>query len=201
MNPPVRYILSALTLGSLFMVVSVQTATANPAPRVGRLDQLVTLTNEQKTAATQIFQTEEDALAAIPAAERLEKGETARKTARQQLRALLTPQQRNKYDLAPQAMGGGLRSNPDNILDRLDQLVKLTPEQKQRARQILWNELADQLAAVPEGGELQGFFWREPTRDLLRAIFTPEQLAKYNSTPQGQGGGATGRSGLAPKAN
>ena len=77
----------------------------------------------------------------------------------------------------------------EHLVERLDQLLKLSPEQKERARDILWNELAEQLAAVPEGGELQGFLWREPTRDLLRALFTPEQLATYNSTPTGQGGG------------
>ncbi|MEO6568892.1 MAG: hypothetical protein ABIO94_09030, partial [Opitutaceae bacterium] len=80
MNPPVRYILSALALASLFVVLTVRGAGANPNNRVARLDPLVALTPEQKIAVTQIFRTEEDTLAAFPPEDRAVKGENARKS-------------------------------------------------------------------------------------------------------------------------
>jgi hypothetical protein len=200
MNPPLRPVLLALAFGSLCFILSLQAAGMNSDVRLARLDQLVGLTSDQKAKAAQIFQTEDQSIEALAPNDRLVKGSDARQSSRQQIRALLTPPQRNKFDLAPQTMGGGLRTNPDNLVDRLHQLLNFSAEQKQRAREILWNELADQLAAVPEGGELPGFRWRDATRDQLRAILTPEQLAKYNSTPQIQGGGGK-MGGLAPKGN
>lgn len=199
MNPPLRHILAALTLGSLCFVLGIQAAGMKSETRVARLDQLVTLTDEQRAQAAGIFQAEDAAIEALPVPDRLMKGTEPRQKSRQQIRALLSPTQRNKYDLAPQTLGGGLRSNPDNMVHTLDGLLALSDEQKQRAGIILWSELADQLAAVPEGGELMGFRWREGTRDKLRAFLTPAQLQKYDSTPTSEGGAAkTG--GVAPKA-
>jgi hypothetical protein len=199
MNPPLRHILAALVFGSLCFVFSIQAAGMKTESRVARLDQLVTLTDEQKVKAAEIFQAEDAALEALPGNDRLVNGSDARQKSRQQIRALLTSVQRNKYDLAPQTLGGGLRANPDNMVNSLEQLLGLSPEQKQRAQEILWNELADQLAAVPEGGELPGFRWREEARDKLRALLTPAQLQKYNTTPFTEGGAAKMGS-VAPKA-
>lgn len=191
--------LLALFCGSLLFVFSIQAAGPKPEVRVARLDQLVTLTPEQKINAAEIFRVEDAALEALPANDRPLSGADARQKSRQQIRSLLTPAQRNKFDLAPQSLGGGLRVNPDFMVERLEQLLTLSADQKQRAREILWNELADQLAAVPEGSELPGFRWKDETQDKIRALLTPAQLQKYNATPVSQGGAAK-MTGILPKA-
>ena len=201
MNPPFRFIFAALVAGSLGIVLSLQAASAKSEPRVARLDQLVALTVEQRIKATEVFEAERIQLDALAPADRAVQGPEARDRSRQQIRALLSPAQRTKFDLAPQTLGGGLRSNPDNIADRFDRVVGLSPEQKVLARQILWDEYANQLAAVPEGEDTKPFVLREATRDRLRTILTAEQLAKYNRTPLLEGGGAKMGGRLAPKGN
>src|SRR5688572_10366225 len=95
MIPPFRYILSSLALGSLCILLSLtlRAAGTNVDPRVSRLDQLVALTPEQKVAIAQIFHTEDQTLAAIPAGDRPAKGAETRQNTRQQIRALLSSAQ------------------------------------------------------------------------------------------------------------
>ncbi len=151
--------------------------------RMDRLHALVGLTPEQKANVAAIFAKESAALAAIPTAERGEKGVDARQASRNDVRAALTDPQRQKYDISPQSAGGGLRIDPDQMVIRLDQLVRLTPEQKQKATAILWDDVVEQVAAIPAEKQLSGFLWRDPVRARLRSVLSPEQQATFDSTP------------------
>jgi len=78
-----------------------------PETKLARLDALVRLSGPQKTAARKIFETELDALLAIPQAERQAQGAGARQAAIAGVRALLTPEQQKIFDAAPVGRGGG----------------------------------------------------------------------------------------------
>lgn len=65
---------------------------------VARLDEAVTLTAEQKTKVTAIYQEQMAAMQAIPQEERREKMREAMAATREKIRALLTPEQAKKFD-------------------------------------------------------------------------------------------------------
>src|SRR5439155_18060268 len=128
-----------------------------------------------------LFQKEATALDAITTIEdRAMKGMEARQATRADLRALLTPEQRKKYDVSPQSLGGGLAADPANLVAFLDQAIPLTAEQRKKATAILWDDITDQMAALPEDKPLPGFRWSDPVRAKLRAVLTPEQQAKFD---------------------
>jgi Spy/CpxP family protein refolding chaperone len=163
---------------------------AIPAPkqtaietRITRLDTLVRLTPEQQLQVAAIFQKEADALAAFsPGEDRMLQGMDARQGARAEVRALLTPEQRRKYDVTPQGLGGGMRTNPESLMQRLDQVVTLSADQKKQATAIFWDDIIDQMAALPPEQELPGFRWGDKVREQLRVVLTPEQQAKFDAT-------------------
>jgi hypothetical protein len=70
----------------------------NPYNALSRLDDTVTLTDDQKAKAIEIFNTEAEALNAIPQEDGPEKGAKFRQAASAQIRALLTPEQRQRLD-------------------------------------------------------------------------------------------------------
>lgn len=177
---------------------SAHAASPSVASRVEKLDKLITLTADQKQKAAEIFRVENETLDALSAEVRAEQGMEARAKSRAEIRALLTPQQRTIYDIAPQTSGGGVMFSPENLVARIDQVVTLTEDQKRQATEIIWNEFLDQLAAAPPENPPKGFLWRPATRDLLRALFTPEQREKYDHTPVAQGGGQAGP-GMPPR--
>jgi RNA polymerase sigma factor (sigma-70 family) len=151
--------------------------------RVSRLDALVHLTADQAKRAADVFGRELTALDAFGTLEdRAVKGMEIRQQSRADIRALLTPEQRRKYDIAPQSMGGGLSVDPANLVDRLDKLVALTPEQKKNATEIFWDDVVNQVSAMPADQPLRGFMWSDPVRDRLHAILTAEQQAKFDTT-------------------
>ena len=78
---------------------------------VARLDESVTLTAEQKTKVTAIYQEQMAAMQAIPQDERREKMREAMAATREKIRALLTPEQAKKFDAMP-AQGRGGPSGP-----------------------------------------------------------------------------------------
>ncbi len=157
---------------------------ANVQGRVSRLDTLVHLTPEQKAKIAAVFAKEAAALDGFAAGEeRALKGGEARQASRAEVRALLTDDQRSKYDVSPQQLGGGLPANPDNLTLFMDQAIPLTAEQKKQVSAILWDEITDQIAAMPPDKALPGFRWSDKVRDRLRAVLTPEQQAKFDVTP------------------
>jgi len=79
----------------------------SPESKVARLNALVMLTDAQKTAARKAFETELDALLAIPEADRPAQGAAARQGAMAAVRALLTPEQQAIFDATPVSRGGG----------------------------------------------------------------------------------------------
>lgn len=133
--------------------------------------------------AAALFAKEATILDGIPEQERGEKGMEARVATRKDVRAALTDEQRRKYDISPQSLGGGLPVDPANMVTRLDQAVKLTPQQKQKAIEILWEDVIDQVAALPADQQLKGFQWRDPVRDRLRGILSNEQQSAFDVTP------------------
>jgi hypothetical protein len=88
---------------------------ANTGLLLDRLDQLVTLTAAQATAAERIFTEQNTALRAFASIEdRMVKGTAIRQNARAKIRALLTSSQQQIYDAAPQRLGGGSMHDPAN---------------------------------------------------------------------------------------
>lgn len=161
--------------------------------RVGRLNTLVGLTPEQQARVAGIFRKEASALEAFPAGEqRAIQGMETRQAARAEVRALLTPEQRKKYDVSPQTLGGGMRTNPEALMQRLDETVALSADQKRMVTAIFLDDIIDQMAALPPEEELPGFRWRDKVRTQLRAVLTAEQQAKFDATVPYR---ASGRSG------
>jgi beta-lactamase regulating signal transducer with metallopeptidase domain len=112
-----------------------------------------------------------------------------RKRALDQVRALLTPEQRVQFDLIPQNLGGGLVGmSPWDQLDRLNKLVHLTAAQKSAALEVyiqgteilMENRAPDQAA---EAGKI-----RVAMRKYISALLTPEQQKIWNAAPQTKGG-------------
>jgi hypothetical protein len=81
--------------------------------------------------------------------------------------------------------------NPYNALSRLDEAVPLTAEQKSKVLKIFETE-AGALNAIPAADRPQkGAEFRQLAQAQLRALLDPEQLRKFDRTPQSQGGGLT----------
>ncbi len=151
--------------------------------RVEKLDTLVGLSPEQKARVADVFMREHTVLETFSPEERGTKGMDARRTSRREVRDALTAEQQQKYDISPQSLGGGLAVDPASMVSRLDQTVKLTTEQKKKAEEILWDDVMNQMAALPASEQLRGFLWRDAVRDRLRAILTREQLTTFDTTP------------------
>jgi RNA polymerase sigma factor (sigma-70 family) len=161
--------------------------------RVARIAALVGLTPEQQARVAEIFRKETAALEAFAAGdERATKGMEARQAARAEVRAMLTPEQRQKYDVSPQRLGGGLPADPANLVASLDQKVTLTAEQKQKATAIIWDDLMDQMAKLPAEQALPGFRWSDKVRDQLRGVLTSEQQATFDQTTPYRKSGTNG---------
>jgi hypothetical protein len=189
-----RNLFGALALGLAFLPAISLADSMSPERRVARLDSLVSLSGAQKAQATEIFALEVATLDSIGGSpqDRALKGMPAREQSRAQIRALLTPAQRKKYDISPQTAGGGLMVNPEFIVARIDKLLSLNSDQKRQATAIIWNELIEQVAATPEDQTLKGFHWQQATVDQVRGLLTAEQQRIYDSTPLSQGGGQLG---------
>lgn len=95
-------------------------------------------------------------------------------------------------DQAPQKGKGG-RMNPEQMVTRLDEAVKLTAEQKTKALEI-YTKMGEKMQGVArEDRQTKGAEIRKETNDAIKAILTPEQQTKFDAMPQGRGGkGAPG---------
>jgi Spy/CpxP family protein refolding chaperone len=156
-----------------------------PANEVARLDALVQLTAAQKADALQIFTDQIEALMEIPAADRVEKGVPIRQGTRASIRALLTPEQQQQYDAAPQNRGGNQKVNPVNLGVRLDAVVNLNDEQMRQVAAIYIQESADLQPLTPEELPTKGRAIRQAATAQIRALLTPEQQKKFDANPNG----------------
>jgi hypothetical protein len=180
----------ALTLALLPVNSLAQGSGMNPESRVARLDGAVALTDDQRARATEIFQKETDAINRLTPPERPVKTMDLRQATMTQVRALLTPAQRKIYDFTPQIRGGGLTMMaPENEVARLHAAVSLTTEQQAAAMGIFTAQIAGLMDIPPADRALKGMAIRQGTRAQVRALLTPEQQAKYDATPQINGGG------------
>lgn len=77
---------------------------------------------------------------------------------------------------------GGM--NPDAQVERIDQAVGLTADQKAKIKEIYTKNMEKARDASQEDRRaiMQG------QRDQVRAVLTPEQQKKFDEMPQGRGG-------------
>jgi hypothetical protein len=155
------------------------------------VDSLVSLSAEQRARVTEIVNRTMAVLGTLSSAERLQDFKILGKM-RTDIRDVLTPEQRKKYERTPQTNGGGLTvARPENKLERLDQLVALTAEQKTQAMRIFNTEFEALLALPDSERTMGGMTARKATREAIRAILDSGQQAKYDVAPQSKGGGST----------
>jgi len=96
---------------------------------------------------------------------------------------------------------GGRGMDPAMMLERLDQAVTLTADQKTKATEI-YKKMAEKMQALaPEDRRTKGQDIRKETDDAIKAILTPEQQAKMPQGRGGPGGGKGGPGGGEKKAN
>jgi hypothetical protein len=99
-----------------------------------------------------------------------------RQRARDDIRALLTPEQRAKFNLVPESHGGGLFGlSPWEQLARLDKLVHLAPEQKPPVLEALIDRTENLMEnhgpeKVAKRDEIRRVMYTE-----IRAMLTAEQ--------------------------
>lgn len=81
--------------------------------------------------------------------------------------------------------------NPDAQVERIDQAVGLTADQKAKIKEIYTKNMEKARDASPEDRRaiMQG------QRDQVRAVLTPEQQKKFDEMPQGKGGKGGGKGG------
>jgi RNA polymerase sigma factor (sigma-70 family) len=154
---------------------------------IERLDKLVHLTATQKTQAADVFISENDALQAIASPEdRLVNGMPIRQNARAQIRVLLTPEQQQIYDAAPQRLGGGSMQDTAATAARIDKVVALTDDQVAPVATIYQqeNDALRALTAEDRAGR-PGTAIRQTTNAQIRALLTPEQRQKFDANPNG----------------
>ncbi|MEO5958037.1 MAG: hypothetical protein ABIZ49_11275, partial [Opitutaceae bacterium] len=172
-------------IGLALFSLPVRAAGPTVESRVDRLHQLVTLTTPQKTRIVEIFRLEDTELAALTKEDRLIKGMDSRQASRARVRAALTPAQQKIYDRAPQMSGGGLTiPTAENRLARLDESVTLTAAQKKVALLVYEEEFESLVSLSPAERPEKGMPFRQAARDQIRAVLTPDQLAKMDGAQE-----------------
>jgi len=191
MKSCLRPLLAALVVGLALIPTIAFGAGMNTDAAVDRLDQLVSLTADQRIQAAKILADEIDALQAFPSLEdRTIKGMPIRQHAQAQIRALLTPIQQKIYDTTPQRRGGGALQDINAAVERLDKLVNLTGDQKVQATDVftMQNNSLQAFSSLEERMN-KGMPIRQHARAQIRALLTPEQQKIYDITPLRLGGG------------
>ena len=93
-----------------------------------------------------------------------------------QVRALLTPEQRAKFNLLPQHLGGGLSTrSPWDRVDRLDTLVHLSPLQRDQALSVFIAATEEFEETGAGASPAQRAIIVRTTSRMIRSILTPEQ--------------------------
>jgi hypothetical protein len=190
MKTSLRSLFIALLVGAFFLPAASHAAGPTVEARLTRLDQLVTLTADQKEKAAEVFRLEDTELgAAKSAGSSMMKSMEARQASRARVRALLSPPQQKIYDRAPQLKGGGLNiPTPEARLNQLDRDVGLSEAQKKVALEVFQEEF-EGLVSLSQAERMEkGAPYRQAARDQVRALLTPEQLSKMESDQQAQMG-------------
>jgi hypothetical protein len=144
--------------------------------RAAKLKPALGLTAEQAREIELIITQEEfdlDALGPVPARTTMR---PIQLRAREQIRSLLSADQRLKFNLIPLKFGGGLLGkSPWEHLDRLDKLVHLAPARKGPVLDelIAWTEDRMEGAAPDQASQAQED--RLMVREQIRALLTPRQ--------------------------
>lgn len=193
MNTCLRLLLKVLFVAAVGGTTLAQPINlTHPEQMVASVDGLVSLSDPQRKLVTEIVNYAVKESLAVPVERRTLDDGSIRKKMRADIREVLTPAQRIKYDRAPQINGGGLtQALPENRVIRLDQLVRLNADQKAQALKIFNTELEAILALPETERAIGGMPARKATREAIRAILNPEQQAKYDAAPQTKGGGST----------
>ena len=111
-----KVLLTALALGvaaSAPLSAQEKKGGMSPEQYVERVEQAVgSLTADQKTKIKNIVAKTQEATKALPKEERKEKGQAMQKKQREDIRAVLTPEQQKKFDAMPTGgSGGGKKKN------------------------------------------------------------------------------------------
>jgi hypothetical protein len=154
---------------------------SSPESRVAQLNQSIPLTPDQQAKVLAIYQTETEALGHVPADTRFIKTFELRQASRQQVRAVLTPEQQRKYEITPTGRGGGQTFYPENRMASLDREVGLTPQQKKVALEVFTEEAESLRALEPDDRPIKGREFREASRDQIRMLLTPDQQKKRDA--------------------
>lgn len=152
---------------------------------VDQLDAFVGLTDQQKSEVRKIYLDDDAArLTALPNEDELPPPIAFRET-KARIRALLNPGQQKLYD------DDGSDWTRHLSAEKLDQLVGLTPEQKEEAEKIFDDETLAMVkfTSIKDWAE-KGADIRQKTHVQIRALLTPAQQKIYDETPQRLGGGA-----------
>lgn len=153
-----------------------------PTARADKLDGLVRLTADQRAKAIDIF-TRQDA--AMERATSTQRPPLFRifEAAQAELRSILTSDQLKIYDRTPQSEGGGFNYvEPQFRVKQLDKEVGLTADQKKVALAV-YTEEYDALRALPFDQRAgAGTKFNRAATDQIRAILTPAQIDKRDST-------------------
>jgi hypothetical protein len=190
-SPPSNLRLAAVSVFMLILtfVYAQPIHLTAPERMVEKLNGAVGLTPAQQLQAGEIFRKATAAILPLAPIE-TEKRFAILKTMREEIRAILTPQQWMTYALTPQSKGGGQQINVENMVDRLDRAVALTPTQKTSVREI-FEQYAEERAMLPEDEQRarKSAALRQASNTRVRALLTPEQQQKYAATPISDGGG------------
>lgn len=85
--------------------------------------------------------------------------------------------------------GGGGQMTAEARVERLDQAVSLTAEQKAKITAIYKAQAAKMQAIPQEERREKGMALMQDTQKQVRAVLTAEQQAKFDAMPQGRGQG------------
>ena len=101
-----------------------------------------------------------------------------------------------------QGGGGGMRMTSDQRVERLDQAVTLTADQKTKVKAIYDADQKKMEDLRNSGGDMQTMMpkmqeMRADENKQIRALLTPEQQTKFDAMPQGRGRGGMGGGGNA----
>lgn len=158
--------------------------------RVELLDLKLSLTASQKHEIEAIYTEEISEIMTLGAAPSRDAQGKISLAASERIRPLLTPEQRQKFNLIPMGSGGGLLGkSPWEQLERLDTLVHLSTDQKNSALKVyvigtealMENQLPENAAAVRK--------IRTAMSEDINRILTPAQREIWEAEPAKKGGG------------
>ena len=111
-----KVLITVLALGVALPITQAQEkkGAQTPEQQIARIEEAVgSLTAEQKTKITNIIAKSREEMQAIPKEERKEKGAAMSKKQREDIRGVLTAEQKKKYDAAMNADKGGGKKKKD----------------------------------------------------------------------------------------